>query len=606
MRYLQAGDGAVWRTVQDKLRDTVAVKDFAGDDDVAFSAGVEAIRAQGNGVLHITSDLAPATTLKVMGEFPEGFGIDGERPTITVPDQNTNGLLVGNEVGAVASSYFNKATVRNIVLVGAGKAGTGVGLRQQAAADFLHDSLRIRNFNIGLHLYGALTSDYRNICVRDNAIGVKAEMFDDGAGGLASFAPNANSFYGLRCFYNDVAVKYLYNPSGVVNWIGSNFESNNQAGTAADGVKVLEFTNAGHQNFIGCHFEANAGQYGIHYTGFDAGKSLFVAGSEVIHATDTVLQMAKGRLTAIASRITNGTATNDIYLEPGARATLIDSEARVSGDMSYVGALRDGRLCFGGQPITTDPVINVQSAPIVAAGNIAANFRNDTVQLRFQNTAGTRVGYFQTSAAGDHTLQNDNAAGGWSFRAAGASRMYIGRAGASSIESGADNTITNGSAALRWAVVYAGTATINTSDERYKVLRAPDEREMKPAGAIEDAVLRAWSKVEYCQYKFRDAVEAKGDGARWHFGVIAQRVKEAFEAEGLDPFAYGLLCYDEWTDQYEPIFAERTITADDGTERIEVYDTGEKRLVQSAGNRYGVRYEEALALECAYLRARIG
>lgn len=130
-----------------------------------------------------------------------------------------------------------------------------------------------------------------------------------------------------------------------------------------------------------------------------------------------------------------------------------------------------------------------------------------------------------------------------------------------------DNTLALGGSSNRWSVVYAGTGAINTSDEREK-------QQIRP---IDAAALRAWSRVNYCQFKFNDAVEAKGDGARWHFGVIAQRVKEAFEAEGLDPFAYGVLCYDEW-----PATEDRP-----------------------AGNRYGIRYEEALVLECAYLRSRL-
>jgi hypothetical protein len=170
--------------------------------------------------------------------------------------------------------------------------------------------------------------------------------------------------------------------------------------------------------------------------------------------------------------------------------------------------------------------------------------------------------------------------------------------------SGVDNAQNNGIPAFRWAQVYAGTATINTSDEREK----------EQIGPIDPALLRAWAKVEWLQFKFTDAVQAKGADARWHIGAMAQRIKTAFESEGLDAFAYGLLCYDEWPVQYEPVMAERPVLDaegspvlnDDGTPKVETYDTGEQRLVLAAGNRYGVRYEEALALECAHLRSRLG
>lgn len=159
-----------------------------------------------------------------------------------------------------------------------------------------------------------------------------------------------------------------------------------------------------------------------------------------------------------------------------------------------------------------------------------------------------------------------------------------------------DNKVSNGQASQRWTQVYAASATILTSDENSK----------ESIAEIDPAVLRAWAKVEFYQYKFRDAVEIKGVDARWHFGVVAQRVKEAFESEGLDAFAYGLLCYDEW--------ADLPAVMDDGADALLDADGNEIRPArapievkpsQQAGARYGIRYEEALALECAYLRSRL-
>lgn len=147
-----------------------------------------------------------------------------------------------------------------------------------------------------------------------------------------------------------------------------------------------------------------------------------------------------------------------------------------------------------------------------------------------------------------------------------------------------DNTVSLGTGTYRMSVIYAATGTINTSDERAKQVRND---------GIDEAVLRAWGKVKYQQFKFNDAVEKKGDGARWHFGLIAQKVKEAFESEGLDAFAYGLLCYDKWDDEL------KTVVDENGN------PTEEKRIVTHAGDRYGIRYEEALALECAYLRNKL-
>lgn len=139
---------------------------------------------------------------------------------------------------------------------------------------------------------------------------------------------------------------------------------------------------------------------------------------------------------------------------------------------------------------------------------------------------------------------------------------------------------TFGSAALRWSEMFSATGTINTSDERLK----------QNIGDIPEEVLKAWGDVKWCQYRFKDAVAQKGDAARYHTGLIAQRIDEAFKAHGLDARKYGLLCYDEW--------AEQVAEVDPKTgEEVEPY--------RAAGSRWSVRYEEALALECAYQRWRL-
>lgn len=141
---------------------------------------------------------------------------------------------------------------------------------------------------------------------------------------------------------------------------------------------------------------------------------------------------------------------------------------------------------------------------------------------------------------------------------------------------GADNAQSLGSATRRWSVIYAGTGSINTSDEREK----------QDTGALPDAWLDAWADVQWVRFRFRDAVAAKGAGARWHVGLIAQRVRDAFAARGLDATAIGLLCRDVWTTQPEVRDAAGLVV----------------QPARAAGERWGVRYEEALALEAALMR----
>ncbi|AGW94593.1 hypothetical protein N234_31595 [Ralstonia pickettii DTP0602] len=198
----------------------------------------------------------------------------------------------------------------------------------------------------------------------------------------------------------------------------------------------------------------------------------------------------------------------------------------------------------------------------------------------FATDASGFVGYYVAGPLGVGGTQIDTSSGTWRAYVGGA-EAFRWDAAAPSLRPGTDNNRSCGSTLRRWSEVWAGNGTIQTSDENHK-------EEIQP---IDERALRAWGQVQFCQYKMKDAVAAKGSaGARWHVGVIAQRVREAFEAEGLDPFAYGLLCYDEWPEVPERV-CEQT------GEVLDPY--------QPAGFRYSVRYDEALALECAYLRSRL-
>ena len=63
---------------------------------------------------------------------------------------------------------------------------------------------------------------------------------------------------------------------------------------------------------------------------------------------------------------------------------------------------------------------------------------------------------------------------------------------------------------------------------------------------------------------------------------------EVFKAHDIDPFKYGVLCYDKW----EAVEEEKD---ENGNVIIPA---------RPAGDRYSLRYEEALCIEAAYQRRR--
>jgi hypothetical protein len=140
-------------------------------------------------------------------------------------------------------------------------------------------------------------------------------------------------------------------------------------------------------------------------------------------------------------------------------------------------------------------------------------------------------------------------------------RLRIAAAG--TLTPGTDNTQNFGSGSLRWATIFAGTGTINTSDERYKVLRE--------GGDLSDAEYRAWSAVRAIVYRDKDSFERKGDAARLHIGYSWQSIQAAVEAEGLDAARYGLWCEDALE---APVEKTRTATrpVEGQTETVPVLD----------------------------------
>jgi hypothetical protein len=143
---------------------------------------------------------------------------------------------------------------------------------------------------------------------------------------------------------------------------------------------------------------------------------------------------------------------------------------------------------------------------------------------------------------------------------------------------GTDNTQNLGSGSLRFATIYAGTGTINTSDARAK----------RDVGGIPDAWLDAWGDVEWSRFRFID-------GARWHVGLVAQQVRDAFAARGLDGCEIGLLCFDAWP-------ARKALRAKHDRKG---------RLIRPAspavpaGDRWGLRYAECEAMEAAWQRREL-
>jgi hypothetical protein len=147
-----------------------------------------------------------------------------------------------------------------------------------------------------------------------------------------------------------------------------------------------------------------------------------------------------------------------------------------------------------------------------------------------------------------------------------------------------DNAVDLGYSGGRFNDVYATNGTIQTSDRNEK----------QDIEALSDAETRVAQACKGLLRKFRwqDAVAEKGDDARIHFGIIAQDLRDAFTAEGLDAGRYAMFISNAWWE------ATETYTDEDGVEktRTDTYETqAEAPEGATERTRLGVRYPELLA-----------
>ena len=159
-----------------------------------------------------------------------------------------------------------------------------------------------------------------------------------------------------------------------------------------------------------------------------------------------------------------------------------------------------------------------------------------------------------------------------------------------------DNTYSVGSSALAYSTIYARTGAINTSDARMKC----DFHELNPA---EIAAARDIARA-IGVYRWRDAVEEKGDAAREHIGPTVQRAIEIMQAHGLDPFNYGFICHDAWEQQTVEHPAVKAALANGEYPAIEAR-AAYTEVALEAGDRYAFRYDELAMFIAAGQEARL-
>jgi hypothetical protein len=241
-------------------------------------------------------------------------------------------------------------------------------------------------------------------------------------------------------------------------------------------------------------------------------------------------------------------------------AARTDAAQTFTGDQAFAAAIIKNAVNAGtsGTP-SFDAVVKYNSGG------------GDRCELRGWNIAqslGTRT-WWSITATDDNGAQVDQ------ITATFYSDIYA----ANHFRPSANNAYTLGNGTYRWSEVFAINGTINTSDANAKTqIEDLSDAELRVAKSLKGLIKK---------FKYKDAVAKKSDNARIHVGVIAQEVKAAFEAEGLDAHRYGMFCEDTW---YE-------INGQAHSPGGPYYTENDPGAVKKTT--FGIRYEQLLAFVVA-------
>jgi hypothetical protein len=299
-----------------------------------------------------------------------------------------------------------------------------------------------------------------------------------------------------------------------------------------------------------------------------------------------------------------------IKLNNGTNAFTIGTGAFVDGSNSLV--FFDEGV---GERMRLDASGNLLVGQTVASNSVNGTYIRTGDRSGFNHTNGACVSFNRLSSNGDIVeFRKDGSTvgiigvSGADFTISGAgttSGIYFNANGLIPLLGGnlSDNTEDIGQSDYRWDDIYATNGTIQTSDrnEKQDIAELTDAEQRVAVAA--KGLLR--------KFRWRDAVEAKGDDARIHCGIIAQDLQAAFAAEGLDAGDYAMFISSTWwehdvevpaveavaevLDEEGNVVTEAVETKDAYT-RTDTYDTQEEAPEGATERtRLGVRYSELLA-----------
>jgi len=399
---------------------------------------------------------------------------------------------------------------------------------------------------------------------------------------------NANAFFVdaqySRIGINNGSPSWAFDAqAGAAGQVGTFYDSGSNGGSMYNGAAVLSVSRRsnGSTSLNGELFRV--GRDNSDSSSYNVSESIFTVRSDSIVVNES-------GTSNIDFRVESDSNTHMLFVDAGNECVIVsnnspsDTAFNVGGAKNYTGnyagTIVDALTAdFSGQP-------NANSSFVRIGSGRYANYGGTDTGIIFQ-PSGANNGYYPRILQTCHRGNNATSEGRmrW-FRLRQDADTEIGlyEMNSAGFLPLLDNTYDLGASGNRFADVYATNGTINTSDASLK-------EQVTDLSAAELQAATA-CKALIKKYKWISSVAEKGDDARWHIGVIAQDVQQAFTDAGLNADDYGLFIRERWwTFTYNG--------QEERTTRVEEIHVPMEEATEHT--RLGVRYNELLAFIIAAL-----
>ena len=260
--YYPAGTGAVVTNVQDKLRETVSVKDFGAvgdgvaDDTAAIQAAIDSVFNTGGGTVYLPAGTYLVSSIVKNWTGPVSVRIVGAGKRATVlrkTGATTTPILDFSADVGILDVYSSIADLRV-----QGNANTNYGIRLTRWAKFDIERVQIDFCDVGLESVGSLVFSVYDPTIQSNNIGYRCRKSTTGP-----ICCNLVQFFGGVVSANSTFGADIGDAAGV-HFVGTDFSFNGTAGNTATGAILLRDTmndETGYSLFSmrGCWMEVNYG-----------------------------------------------------------------------------------------------------------------------------------------------------------------------------------------------------------------------------------------------------------------------------------------------------------------------------------------------------------